>query len=162
MALQYKKRTEAEANSMATSGATIPAGDYRFKITGCERQHSKSGNPMLVVKFAVRMPTGEIIPLTEWLLLTDQWDWKLRHLADACGLLAKYDADTLDALDFIGKTGDFTLTHQTNKDSGQVNARVKDYHKKSPPTVEVEPEKKETGSRDTTGSHAEFDDQIPF
>lgn len=161
MALAYKPVSEQEANNQNTS-APIPEGEYQFKVTGCGEQTSKSGNPMLVVKFAVKMPNGLgtqgiLRNHTEWLLLTEQWQWKLRHLADACGLLAKYEANTLDALDLIGRTGRFHLTHQTNQDTGQVNARVKVYHKRSTQPVAAEPAVKQNQE-----VHAEFNDDVPF
>lgn len=153
MSLQYKVRTEQEAE--ASQSNAVPEGRYTFKVKAVGTKPSKSGSPMLTVDFEVKLPSGAAKKHREWILLTDEWDFKLRHLADACGMLSSYTTGSLSAHDLIGRTGEFELSLRSDKDTGEITGnQVKAYIKRSTESIEVEgrpahtPAKEEAPFRD--------------
>lgn len=71
--------------------------------------------------------------------------WQLEHFGLATGLSEKIDAGNLMAQDCDGREGYLELNHRANKETGEIEAYVKDYLK-----PEAAPE------------HADFiDDDVP-
>lgn len=103
MALGYRK-ISAEEDKMRN---LLPKGEYPFHIKDIEVKPSKNGiNKMLVVTLNVLNNEGRQFIVTDWVMLDmENMEWKLRHFADTCGLLDRYDQGILEERDFIGKHG---------------------------------------------------------
>lgn len=97
----------------AIESQLFPKGSYRFEIVhGCDKE-SRAGNSMIELKVKVTDPSGASRFVTDYLLA--QWPAKLRHAAEACGLLEEYNAGELSGPDFIGKQGRLTLAIQKDR-----------------------------------------------
>lgn len=133
----------------------LPEGEYPFEISGGEDKVSKSGNEMIELLVRVYKPDGNFSIVHDYLL--ESIAYKLRHAAETCGLLEKYEAGELKGQDFIGKTGMLKLKIQKDK-AGQYADRntVADYIVKDGEKAELP--KAKAG---TVGAILEGD-EIPF
>jgi hypothetical protein len=86
----------AEANLLSE-------GEYPFEVSTGADKISKSGNEMIELWVRVYKPDGSFNQVVDYLL--ESMAYKLRHAAEACGLLDKYEAGTILGTDFVGKTG---------------------------------------------------------
>lgn len=91
----------------------LPKGEYPFQISQAEDKLSKAGNEMLVLTVRVYKPDGSFVLVNDYLM--ESMAFKLRHAAEACGLLSEYDSGLLLPEMFIGKTGDCKLGIQVDK-----------------------------------------------
>jgi hypothetical protein len=91
----------------------FPRGDYDFEIIEGEDKVSEAGNSMIALTIKVTNSVGVSRYVRDYLL--EKRPIKLRHAAEACGLLEQYEAGELAAEDFIGKTGKLTLTIEKDK-----------------------------------------------
>jgi hypothetical protein len=90
-----------------------PAGEYSFEILEAADKTSKSGNEMIEMKVKVINDDGGFILVNDYLL--ESIAYKLKHAAEACGLLEQYSTGSLVSHDFIGKTGMLKLKIQKGK-----------------------------------------------
>jgi hypothetical protein len=139
MVLPYKKWTEEEVEGRNASDA----GDYPFKIVGAIQKSTKGGvdrngqqkqiHQMLEIDLEFHDINGVVKKQKDWIVFVENMDWKLRHLANACGLLDVYEDDRLEDAHLRGKTGVLTLGIKEVERDGQKNKMnfVKDYVKKS-------------------------------
>ncbi len=74
---------------------------------------SKNGNEMIVLVCRVYHPNGQFRIIVDYLL--ESMMFKLRHAAEACGLLDRYEQGELSASDFIGRFGQAQLGIQKDK-----------------------------------------------
>jgi hypothetical protein len=108
--MKVTPKTEKE---IAESNLWQPA-EYGFEILDATDEVSKSsGAEMIKMKVAVYNGEGEQRIVFDYLL--DSMAHKVRHAADCCGLLDKYEAGTLMADDFKGKNGYLKLRIQKDK-----------------------------------------------
>lgn len=130
-------------------------GEYSFEVLDAEDTTSKAGNEMIKLKVSVFNNEGGHKILFDYLL--DSMAHKVRHIADACGLIDKYEAGSLEAIDLKGKTGVLKLKITKDK-AGQYPDKneIADYvpGKKSDAAA----------SKPKNGAAAEAmpDDSIPF
>lgn len=98
MKFQPKSEKElAEANLW-------PNGNYAFEILESEEATDKNKNPMFKLKVKVFKDTGASQHIFDFVSPT--WmEFKLRHLAEATGLLIDYENGELEDYQFVGKTG---------------------------------------------------------
>ena len=76
-------------------------GEYGFEIVDASEKNSKtSGKPMIELKVKLYDGKGTGRTITDYLLA--ETPEKLRHCADACGLLDKYNTGALSGGDFRG------------------------------------------------------------
>lgn len=144
MKFQPKSEREiAEAN-------LLKPGTYDFEVAEAEERVSKAGNDMIVLKLFVFGEDGGRRVVTDWLM--ESVPHKLRHAADAMGLLQNYDSGELVAEDFWGKTGKVKIGIRKDA-TGQYpdQNRVLDYVKENGAAAASTPRKA-----------APIDDEIPF
>jgi hypothetical protein len=107
--MNFDPKTAEEIASMQV----FPKGTYQFEvIEGCDKV-SQAGNPMLELKPKVSDANGASRFVTDYLL--EKLPIKLRHAAEACGLLEQYEAGELAGADFVGKAGKLMLTIEKDK-----------------------------------------------
>lgn len=120
--MKFNPKTERE---IAEEGL-YPEGIYSFEIANAENKVSKSGNDMIQLKIKVYDNDGNFRFVDDYLL--ESMAYKLRHAAVVCGLGDKYESGSLDAFDFVGKTGSLKLTVQKDKKGEYPDKNVvKDY-----------------------------------
>lgn len=123
MAIKFKPKTEkelAEANLW-------PKGDYAFEILEAEEAEDKNGNGMFKLKVKVFKDNGASQNIFDY--VSGAWmEYKLRHLAEACGMLADYENGEMNAYELVGKTGFCKVGVSADK-SGQYPDRngINDY-----------------------------------
>lgn len=107
--MNFKPISQQDAAGMQL----FPKGEYTFEVLEGEDKTSQAGNPMIELKIRVTNREGAIREVKDYLL--EQWPVKLRHAAEACGLVDQYDSGELVGADFIGKTGKLKLTIEKDK-----------------------------------------------
>lgn len=134
----------------------LPEGVYDFEIMEAVEKLSKGGNDMIALKIAVYGPNGNARYVFDYLLEVEGMSYKIRHAADACGILEKYEAGEVTADDFKNKTGKLKLFIQKGKDGYADKNSVRDYIKRSDlEAVQEGPKAAATVAKD-------LDDEIPF
>lgn len=98
--MKFQPKTEkeiAEANLWAN-------GEYAFEVLESEEATDKNEQPMFKMKVKVFKDSGASQNIFDY--VSPFWmEFKLRHLAEACGLLAEYEQGEIEAYQFVGKTG---------------------------------------------------------
>ena len=141
--MQVSPKTDRE---LATANL-FPAGEYDFEVVDAKDTVSKAGNDMIVLNLRVYDGMGSSRFVYDYLL--DQMAYKVKHAAEACGLLKDYESGKLDAASFVGKTGRVKLTIQASKDPQYDDKNVvKDYVVK----LEEKPQ----------GTTSDLEDSIPW
>lgn len=146
--------------------ALLPAGVYPFEVLSATDALSKSGNEMVKLKLGVFGPNGEQAHVYDYLL--EKMAFKLRHFAEATGLLARYEQGELTAFACESQQGYAKIEIEEQAGYAPRNV-VKDYVK----APEAQPAAPSAGFADgararpaPTAKTAEaaggFDDDIPF
>lgn len=100
MAISFKPKTEKEL----AEAKLWPKGDYAFEVLEAEEAEDKNGNGMFKLKVKVINDQGKSQNIFDY--VSGTWmEFKLRHLAEACGLLAEYEGGEMEAFGLVGKTG---------------------------------------------------------
>lgn len=131
MPLPYRKLTQEQDDNRGL----LPAGTYQFIVHSAEHKPTRSGeHDQLVVELDVIDSSGVKRRVKDWLVFIESMDWKFRHFAKSCNLLAEYDAGSLEAHHFLGKDGVVEIA--TKDIDGKKYNNVKDYI--VPPTPSVD------------------------
>lgn len=108
--MNFKPRTEQELADMRL----WKKGIYDFEIADAFEKESKTkGNPMIELKVKIIGADGATRVIADYLL--EQRGEKLRHAAEACGLLDKYNSGSLTNVDFQHKRGKLKLGIEKDK-----------------------------------------------
>lgn len=150
---------EAELKENAAKFAPWPTGAYDFEVLSSVDTTSNAGNDMIVLELSVFNAAGERRTIKDYLL--EAMAAKLRHAAEACDLVSEYDAGTMDATDFLGKTGQVKLGIQPPKDGYPAKNTVKDYVSAPAAVRAVDRKEQKVTSRATT-TKEDLNDDIPF
>lgn len=128
----------------------LEPGIYDFQITEASPEISKKRNDMIKLKLCIYNHDGNTQHIFDYLL--ESMGYKLRHCADACGLLAKYELGELVPDDFTDKAGKVKVVIQKSKDPQYPDDKnaVADYIKRGN-MVDAAPK-----------TAADLDDDIPF
>jgi hypothetical protein len=107
--VEFKPQTEAQI----AASKLWKRGVYEFEIVDAFEKLSKSSNrPMIELRVKVTGPNGSRT-VTDYLV--EKRAEKLRHAAEACGLIEKYNKGTLTNLDFQKKRGKLKLGIEKDK-----------------------------------------------
>jgi hypothetical protein len=107
--MKFTPKSEEEI----TSENLLPAGIYQFEIVEAKEQVSKSQNEMIKLTLKVWDNDGGEHYVYDYLL--ESIAYKLRHAAEVCNLLDKYESGHLSADDFINKSGSLKLDIKKDK-----------------------------------------------
>jgi hypothetical protein len=154
--VRFTPKTEKE---LAEDGLWEP-GIYDFEILGAEEATSKAGNDMIKLRVKIFNQSGGSQIVFDYLM--EAVAYKLRHAAEACGLLKQYEGGTLEAYDFEGKSGQAKVSIQKDK-TGQYPDKngIADY---LPAPQQAAPQRGATSQRRPAPATAgrDLDDDIPF
>lgn len=136
MSLSYPKISE-EQDLMR---GLLDKGDYPFQVLKIEKKRTSTNRyDMLVVELMIQLDNRSVV-VKDWIVLMEEMAWKFRHFASTCGLLDKYENDTLDVPDFKNKTGIVkigTRTYQDKQGEDRLANSVQDYVKSVTPKVVI-------------------------
>jgi hypothetical protein len=134
----------------------LVGGDYAFEVTKAEEQTSKAGNDM--VKLQLNIPDEEERSHTvfDYLVGTEGAAYKVRHFAEAVGLLDDYERGELKADDMVGRSGIAVVGIQ--KQSGYPDKNVIRDYKPAHSSAAAAPAATKKGN----GPARDMDDSIPF
>ena len=104
-------------NELASANLWGP-GEYDFEVNAAEEATSAKGNDMVKLTVWVFNHEGQRRTVFDYLVDTEGGAYKIRHFAEATGLLPQYERGELLADDMAGRTGRCKLTVQKDK-SGQ-------------------------------------------
>ncbi len=120
--MKFTPKTDEELNAESL----LAAGVYSFEVINAENKTSKSDNEMIVLTLQIFDHDGNHAQrLNDYLL--EKLAFKLKHAAEACGLLDEYQRGDLQAEWFIGKTGQVKIGIEPAKGDFQSRNSVKDY-----------------------------------
>jgi hypothetical protein len=106
------------------ANALWPKGIYAFKIIGAEQKVSSGGNDMFELRVEVRRRDGATRILRDYIL--PKRAEKFMHAAAACELREEYESGSLEAEDFLDRTGKLKLGTEKSRDFPDRNV-VLDY-----------------------------------
>lgn len=150
--MRFTPKTETE---VASSGLW-PKGEYDFEVVEAVDGESKAGNDMTTLRMFIFNDNGEKRTVFDYLVATEGGMFKVRHFAEATGLMRQYEAGQMDADDMMGRTGRCKVAIIKDK-AGQYPDKngVVDYVKR-----EEKPSSRPAPSRQM--AKADLDDEIPF
>ena len=125
--LDWNDRIEDDGSGEFT---ILPPGEYAFKVTGFEKQHSNNSQaPMAKVTLEVEHD-GELVNVFDYLVLTKKAEWKLCSFFRCLGLKKHGEPFVMQWNRVVGATGraKVYVEKYTKKDgsSGESN-KVKHY-----------------------------------
>lgn len=169
------KFTPMSAEEIALAAMLNP-GIYPFEVIAATDEVSKAGNEMIKIKLNVFGPDGVSVHVYDYLM--EKLAFKLRHCAEVCGLLARYEGGELEAVEFVGRSGYVKLDVDNGGNGYLPKNVVKDYvmpdkAKATPsrplsaaPPSNPAPRKAATrenlAAAGVPGTGESFDDDIPF
>lgn len=95
--MKFTPKTEKEI----IEEGLLPVNTYDAEITAAAEETSAKGNDMIKLKLGVFDDEGTQRVIFDYLL--ESMPLKLRHAAEACGLVDEYESGSLSADDFVGK-----------------------------------------------------------
>ena len=121
--MRFQPKTEEQIRAEQDARGPLPRGVYDAEIKLAVDKTSKAGNDMIEVDLIVYGPNGDEHQQRDWLL--EAIAYKLRHCAQACGLLPDYERGELAAWQLEGKTLKVKLGIDTKGD--RPRNKVDDY-----------------------------------
>lgn len=146
----------------------LPAGIYPFEVMAAEDKISKTGNEMIELKLNVFGDNQEA-HVFDYLL--EKMAFKLRHFAEATGLIDEYERGELEALACINKMGYAKIGIDKGNDRFGPKNTVLDYLKQETPATKngllealspAVPKPAPTKPAKAPDNGAPFDDDVPF
>lgn len=134
----------------------FPDGQYDFEVIETSGKPAKSGATMFTLKLRVIAADGGSFYVTDYITLNSNFgERKLRHAADACGLIDIYTSGMLTHEDFHGRAGQVEIkTQEGNAEYPLPKNVVKDYVKLEDGAV-ASPKPKQTAAESIS-------DEVPF
>lgn len=151
-----------------TSGALTPwpAGEYDFTVADASEEVSKaSRNEMIKLTLHVFNHDGAKRTVFDYLMAGEKGQWKVRHCAESIGLLAQYEAGSLDTVEMVERSGKLKLRVKPAQGDYQASNAVVDYipaapgSKPAPAMRAGNPAPRGTNAKT---SATDLSDEIPF
>lgn len=109
--MRFQPKTEQE---VAAAGLW-PKGAYDFEVTEATEKQSSKGNDMIELVVRLYDTEGRTRKVFDWLVDTDGGAYKIRHFAEAVGMLPEYEKGEMQAFHMIGKAGRCEVVIQKDK-----------------------------------------------
>ena len=136
--MRFQPQTEAEISE----GSLLPKGDYTFEVLEAVEKTSKaSGNDMIALKIGVHH-NDSVFGVFDYLVAGEKTAYKVRHFADAIGMIDQYEAGSLDASELVGKAGKCKIDTQAAQNGYAAKNVVRDYIKRGESAVSSKPKSK--------------------
>ena len=109
-------RFEPKSEKEVAEAGLLANGIYDFEVGEASEAQSKAGNDMVELRVRVYDSEGHWRNVFDWLVSTDGGAYKIRHFAEATGLLTEYEKGELRAEDMKGKVGKCKVFIKKDKD----------------------------------------------
>lgn len=140
--MRFQPRTEQEVSA----GGLWVKGTYDFEVVEAAEKQSSKGNDMVELVIRLYDKEGRTKKVFDWLVATTGGAYKIRHFADATGMLGEYERGELEAFKMVGKVGRCEVAIKKDKAGAYPDKNsISDYVKS-----------------DTPVNLPEQDDEIPF
>ena len=144
--MRFTPKSEKE---VAEAGL-LSKGTYDFEVVEANDKQSKAGNDMVELICQVYDSEGRGRKIFDWLVDSDGAAYKIRHFAEATGMLAEYEKGELPSHAMVGKTGRCQIVIRKDRDGNYPDKNaIADYVKA-------------TGTTPVEKIDRELDDEIPF
>lgn len=154
--MRFQAKSEKEINE----ASLWPKGEYDFEVTKAEPavsgDNSKSPGTEFI-KLNVRLWNAEGATKFVNGILHPAMEAQLRHFCDAGGLLAKYEAGTLEAHDCLGVSGRLKLKIKAEQGDFPAKNEIADFIVPKKENNPISAPKTEAQAKD-----AAADDSMPF
>lgn len=134
--MKVQPRTEkeiAEANLWAE-------GIYEFEVVTADDHISKAGNDMIKLSVRLHRDDGATTTVDDYLMDGDRTAYKVRHFAEAVGMLTQYERGNLDPREMTNRAGRCKVRIQKDK-NGQFPDKngIADYVKRDTAPIGGDP-----------------------
>ncbi len=110
--MRFTPKTEEQVSA----GSLFPKGEYDFEVFAATDTRSKSsGAEMLALQVDVYNIDGHKTRIFDYLLDGERSAYKLRHFAEAIGMLEAYATGELKDYQCVGRTGTCKVNIQKDK-----------------------------------------------
>ena len=161
MTNRYTPKTEQE---LAEEGLIPSKTICDVEVAEAVDKPSKAGNPMITLKLNVFDDTGAMRAIYDYIVpSTNFGERKLRHAADAFGLMEKYEAGTVWAEDFLNQMGKAEIGQSKPTDEYPLPKNiVTDYIGRAEATVMQDDSRKKPMKKAAKATSEDLGDSIPF
>src|ERR1017187_4723079 len=104
----------------------VDPGIYKFQVLRCDQKTSRNGQEYFNFKMRLYIGSKEAI-IYDMLFFEGKMIFKTKHFCEAVGLEKQYLAGKLMPYECEGKEGSLQIIQSINKQSGELESRVKDY-----------------------------------
>jgi len=112
-----------------------------FEVDGIEVKLTKNGDQMIVVKLQVTDSFGVTKYIKDYLITSEDKNWRLYKFADAIGMREQFESGEIDTDDLVGMKGYLKVNEEAIKDSKDNSKRYIVEHYVPMLVVESEDEK---------------------
>lgn len=119
-------------------------GRYHFTVLQTREKRSPNGNDMFIFKLRL-LKDNKSFNFFVTIVLLPKMFWQFEHFCKSTGLAHKLEEGDLMAQECDGKEGYLEMDHRANRETGEIEAYVKDWIVEENPPEEALP----------------FDDDIP-
>jgi hypothetical protein len=102
-------------------------GDFDFQVYDASEEQSSTGNDMIKLTLHVFNEEGNKRTVFDYLVNSENSQFKIRHFSAAIGLLADYERGELDVNNIVEKTGRLKLRIKPAQGDYPANNAVQDY-----------------------------------
>ncbi len=114
MSFSYNPMSEAECEQKRQFPLLEP-GEYDFKVSKSTFKESKSNNPMIELVLEVWDKQGKPFIVYDYLIGTENMEWKTRHFCKAVGLQKTYEEKKFNEYMATEKCGKVLIAIQEGK-----------------------------------------------
>lgn len=126
--MRFKPVSSEVADANNGSFAPWPAGEYNFEVTDAEDTESKSsGMEMIKLTLTIFDREGKSRKVFDYLTGDDRVQWKVRHFAEATGLVKNYEMGDLEAHHCQSRQGLCRIRIRPARDGYDAQNQVGDY-----------------------------------
>jgi hypothetical protein len=124
-------RVTPKSEEECKSSELLSPGEYDAEVMTAEEKQSKSGNDMIAMRLKVYGDNGAEASVFDYLL--DAVAYKVRHFAEAAGMIDAYERGELYAEDLVGKVVRVKLKIEHDKTGNYADKNaVQDYIVQAP------------------------------
>jgi len=163
MSISYAPISKLEADSVKL----LAKGEYNFLVVECVE-----GIGPQCAYFNLKLELDSNHKKFIWydrLIVSEGWQWKLRHACEEMRILGAYSSGKLEDSDFLKKRGILLIDHQLDKKDNILKAYVKDYGVRLGSTMpKISSIETKVHTKQSTMANIElpideqFNDDIPF
>jgi len=152
--------TEKQANEQAGGFEPWPAGDYDFMVYDASEETSSAGNDQIKLTLHVQNRDGSRRTVFDYLVNAEKAQWKIRHFAEATGMMRQYETGDIKIHDIVNRMGRLKLRVRPARDGYAAQNQVGDYIAADPSAPAARPASRPAQQPATTAET--LDDEIPF